>query len=109
MSWQVDNAEPDVQHYQLYVSNTGEEGSFGPAGDRLNFSPSASDNPPRLSTSYTFSAPVGQVTRRWFTVTAIDTSGNESQPATPVEVVVDQEPPGPPEGLRVVVVIQVQQ
>lgn len=108
ISWDA-GPEPDIQYYQLYVSSTGDDAEYGPAGDPIPFNPNEPDAPATLSTSYTFVAPAGAETTRWFKVTAIDTSGNESAPSEAVSVTVDNLAPAPPTNLRVEVLIQVVQ
>lgn len=108
ISWDA-GSEADIQTYQLYVSSTGADDSYGPAGDPIPFNPNAPDAPATLTTNYTFVAPAGEVTTRWFKVTAIDTSGNESDPSDAVQVSVDQQPPSAPTGVRVEVLINVTQ
>lgn len=108
ISWDA-GTEPDIQSYQLYVSSTGDDADYGPAGDPIMYNPNEPDAPTTLSTNYTFVAPAGEVTTRWFKVTAIDTSGNESAPSEAVSVTVDNQPPGPPQNVRVEVIIPVVQ
>jgi hypothetical protein len=106
ISWDA-GQEADIQYYQLYVSASGNDAEYGPAGEPIPFNPNAPDAPATLSADYTFQAPAGEVTTRWFKVTAIDTSGNESAPSEAVSVSVDNEPPSPPENLRVTILINV--
>lgn len=108
LSWDA-GTEPDIQYYQLYVSPTGDDADYGAAGNPIPFNPNDPEAPTTLSTDYTFSAPAGEVTTRWFKVTAIDTSGNESLPSEAVSVTVDNQPPEPPTNLRVEVLIDVVQ
>lgn len=108
ISWDA-GSEPDIQTYQLYVSSTGADDSYGPAGNPIPFNPNDPNAPATLTTNYTFVAPVGEVTTRWFKVTAIDTSGNESDPSEAVQVSIDQQPPSSPTGIRIEVLINVVQ
>jgi fibronectin type 3 domain-containing protein len=108
LSWDA-GTEPDIQYYQLYVSTSGDDAEYGPVGDPISFNPNDPTAPATLSASYTFQAPAGAVTTRWFKVTAIDTSGNESAPSEAVLVSVDNEPPSAPTGIRVAVIINVVQ
>jgi fibronectin type 3 domain-containing protein len=106
VSWDA-GTEPDLQYYQLYVSGNGSD--FVPAGGPIFFNPNDPESPARLTSDYTFAAPAGATTTKRFRVTAIDTSGNESEPSEAVSVAVDNEPPGAPAGLRVGVLIDVTQ
>lgn len=109
ITWSVENVEEDIQHYQLYVSDSKDLSTFEPAGEKINFSPLADVDQKRLSTNYTFDAPKNAVTVKWFTVTAIDTSKNESSKAEPIKVTVDNMPPEPPKQLTITVVIRPKQ
>ena len=104
--WQTDNAEDDVQSYQLYAGDT--DLTLVRFGDPIPFSPLAADAPEQLTANYDMVVPAGQTVTKWFSVTAIDTSGNESLLATPVSVVVDNQPPAPPQGLMVTIRLIVQ-
>lgn len=108
VSWSVENVEEDIAAYQLYAGDTNDAAALQPVGERILFNPL--DNPnslTRLSTDYVLEAPEGQVTYKYFAVTAIDTSGNESNLSSISGAVVDNEPPAPPSGFRVEVQIPV--
>ena len=107
LSWSVSNAEDDVKGYQVYISDSPTEG-WSPAGDFIDFNPMANtEGVTTLSSNYELVVPTGQVVTKYFTVTATDTSGNESAFASPVSVVIDKQPPAPPTGFTVVVEIKV--
>ena len=100
VSWQTDNAEPDVQYYQVYMGDS--DTTLVPFGDRIFFNPN--DSPATtLTVSPDIEVPAGGEVTKWFSVTAIDTSGNESSLATPVSVTIDAKPPAAPTGLTVVI------
>jgi hypothetical protein len=108
ISWDA-GTEPDIQYYQLYVSSTGNDAEYGPAGDAIPFNPNDASAPTTLSTNYTFLAPEGETTTKWFKVTAIDTSGNESLPSEAASVTIDNQAPPAPTGLRIEILINVVQ
>jgi len=108
ISWDA-GSEPDIQYYQIYVSSSGDDAEYGPAGEPIPFNPNEPSAPATIQAEYTFHAPAGEVTTRWFKVTAIDTSGNESDPSEAISVSVDNKPPSPPTGIRVEVLINVTQ
>jgi hypothetical protein len=106
LRWQTEGAEPDVQFYQLYAGDS--DTTLVKFGDPIPFNPNAPDAAEQLTADYTITVPAGQEVTKWFSVTAIDTSGNESDLATPVSVVIDNQPPGIPQGLTVTIRIIVQ-
>lgn len=104
--WQTAGAEPDVQYYQLYTGPSDTE--LQAFGAPIPFNPNAADAPEQVNVDYTLEVPAGEEVTQWFSVTAIDTSGNESALATPVSVTVDNMAPSAPQGLTVTIrVIQV--
>lgn len=106
VSWDTTTAEDDVQYYQLYVGDT--DTTLVKFGDLIPFNPLQPDTPVEMSTNYEIVVPAGQVVTKWFSVTAIDTSGNESALATPVSVTVDAQPPSAPTGLSVTINIVIE-
>lgn len=99
--WQTEGAEPDVQYYQLYVGDS--DTTLQRFGDPILHNPLNPDAPSEIHIDYPLEVPAGETVVRWFSVTAIDTSGNESALATPVSATVDNEAPGAPRGLTVTV------
>lgn len=99
--WQTTGAEPDVQYYQLYTGPSDTE--LQAFGDPIPFNPNATDAPEQIQQQYDLEVPADAEVTQWFSVTAIDTSGNESALATPVSVTVDNQAPGAPTGLTVTV------
>jgi hypothetical protein len=106
LRWQTEGAEPDVQSYQLYAGDS--DTTLVPFGDPIPFNPNAPDAAEQLTADYTIAVPAGQEVTKWFSVTATDTSGNESGLATPVSVLIDNQPPAAPQGLTVTIRIIVQ-
>jgi hypothetical protein len=77
-------------------------------GDPIPFNPNDPASPASMTFNYDLTVPADSVVTKWFSVTAIDTSGNESGLATPVSVTIDNEAPSAPTGLTVTVRIVVQ-
>lgn len=103
VSWLTEGAEPDVQNYQLYVGDTDVVDDMDRFGDPIAFNPNDSDPPAQLGSDYEMTVPAGQVQTKYFSVTAIDTSGNESARASPVSITIDNDPPVAPQGLTVTI------
>lgn len=104
--WQTEGAEPDVASYQLYAGDS--DTTLVAFGEPIPYNPNEPDAAEQLTADYTMTVPAGEVVTKWFSVTAIDTSGNESDLATPVSVVVDNQPPAAPTGLSVTIRLVVQ-
>jgi hypothetical protein len=99
LTWQTDNAEPDVQYYQIYSGDS--DTTLVKFGDPIAFNPNDPDAPTSLTFNYDLVVPADSVVVKWFSVSAIDTSGNESGLATPISVTIDNEAPAAPTGLTV--------
>lgn len=106
LTWQTSNAEPDVQYYQIYAGDS--DTTLVRFGELIHFNPNDPASPDSLMFDYEFIVPADSIVTKWFSVTAIDTSGNESNLAPPVSITVDSEPPSAPAGLTVTVRIVVQ-
>jgi hypothetical protein len=104
--WQTEGAEADVQFYQVYAGES--DTTLVKFGDPIPFNPNEAGAAEQLSLDYSMTVPAGETVTRWFSVTAIDTSGNESALATPVSVVIDNQPPAAPTGLTVTIRLLVQ-
>jgi hypothetical protein len=99
LTWQTDNAEPDVQYYQIYSGDS--DTTLVKFGDPIPFNPNDPAAPTSMTFNYDLTVPADSVVTKWFSVTAIDTSGNESLLATPVSVTIDNEAPSAPTGLTI--------
>lgn len=99
--------EPDIALYRVYLLN--EATQTYEVIDTVQVNPNDPATPQVLQSTYQLQVPAGENVTRWFTVSAVDTSGNESDFATPVSVTVDNEAPAPPTGLVIEVLIQVVQ
>ena len=96
LSWQTEGAEPDVQYYQVYAGDS--DTTLVKFGEPIAFNPNDPSAPTNISFGYDLVVPANSVVVKWFSVTAIDTSGNESLLATPISVTIDNEPPAAPQG-----------
>lgn len=105
--WQA-GTEPDLQYYQLYVGDTQDFEAMEPFGEQIPFNPNDPDAPTTIEHGTPLTVAAGAVTTKHFALTAIDTSGNESQPSTSVAVVIDKEPPSIPIELKVTVKVVVE-
>jgi hypothetical protein len=103
LRWQTEGAEPDVQYYQLYSGDS--DTTLEKFGDPIFFNPNDPAAPEQITHELTIAVPAGEVVTRWFSVSAIDTSGNESPLAVPVSVNIDNIPPTAPSGFTVTIKI----
>lgn len=117
LTWSVEGADVDTQYYQLWVGDS--DTTLERAGDPIPFSPLNPESPASLTTDYTLTVSDGTETTKWFSVSAIDTSGNECVPSDTRAICADKQPPivsktidtlppNPPTQLSVVINLVVQ-
>jgi hypothetical protein len=88
VSWHA-STEPDIAGYRVYQTQT--VGVWGDPAATVLAPATSVDLPNMLDGTY------------WIALTAYDTAGNESGKCEAVRVVVNQTPPAPPAGLKVLI------
>jgi hypothetical protein len=111
ITWSLENVEPDVQYFRLYVNDTDDFSTATQLGEDMAYNPNGGNEVFQFP-SMSLTIPDDQDVTKYFWVTAVDTSGNECGPGythqkcidNPPEMVAvqfDNLPPLPPTGLTV--------
>jgi hypothetical protein len=101
VEWSTENAEEDVQYYQVIMSDIADPTQMAPYGEKIPFNANNPDRPATISQQVTVSVPADADTDVWVTAVAIDTSGNNSFYAKPwVGYKFPNQPPAIPQGLK---------